>query len=82
MTGETLTFDALLKSDLWQEFEKAAQVERRHPIELLADVITDFLEAQKGVALFDDIESELQITGYTEDDAVELVKAYRDSRRK
>lgn len=82
MPGKTSTLDDLLQSDLWREFEQAARVKRRRPVELLADVIADFLEAQKGAALFDDIERDLQRTGYTEDDAVELVKAYRASRRK
>ncbi len=82
MPSDTLTLDTLLLSDLWREFEQAARVKRRRPVELLADVIADFLEAQQGVALFDDIERDLQHTGYTEDDTIELVKAYRASRRK
>jgi hypothetical protein len=48
---------------------------------LLADVIADFLETQEGVTIFDDIERDIRHTNYTEDDAVELVKIYRSSRR-
>ena len=82
MSSRTLTIDTLIQSDLWREFEKTARDKRRRPVELLADVIADFLATQEGTALFDDIEHDLRHTGYTEDDAVALVKAYRASRRK
>jgi hypothetical protein len=82
MPGRTLTLDTLMESDLWREFEKAATAKRRRPIDLLAEVIAEFLETQADIALFDDIERDIRATGYTEDDAVELVKAYRASRRK
>jgi hypothetical protein len=82
MTTKTLTLDTLIQSNLWREFEETARQKRRRPVELLADVIADFLETQEGVAIFDDLARDLQHTSYTEDDAVELVKAYRASRRK
>lgn len=82
MSSRTLTLDTLIQSDLWREFEKTAHDKRRRPVELLADVIADFLETQEGMALFDDIARDLHHTGYTEDNAVELVKSYRASRRK
>lgn len=78
----TKTLDTLMQSNLWREFEKTARNQRRRPIELLAEVIVDFLETQEGLAIFDDLARDIQHTGYTEDDAVELVKAYRASRRK
>jgi hypothetical protein len=82
MSTKTLTIDALIRSDLWDEFEKTARHKRRRPVELLADVIADFLETQEGITIFDDLERDLRHTGYTEDDAVELVKTYRATRRK
>ncbi len=82
MSSRTSTIDALIQSDLWREFEKTARNKRRRPVELLADVIADFLETQEGVAIFDDLERDIRRTGYTEDDAVEIVKSYRASRRK
>lgn len=82
MSSRTLTMDTLIQSDLWREFEKTAHDKRRRPVALLADVIADFLETQEGTAVFDAIERDLRHTEYTEDDAVALVKAYRDSRRK
>ncbi|MDT5123625.1 MAG: hypothetical protein QOC96_3107 [Acidobacteriota bacterium] len=82
MSTKTLTIDTLIQSDLWQEFEKTARHKRRRPVELLADVIADFLETQEGVAIFDDLERDIRHTAYSEDDAVEIVKSYRASRRK
>lgn len=81
MSSRTSAIDTLIESDLWREFEKAARSKRRRPVELLADVIADFLETQEGIAIFDDIERDIRHTGYTEDDAVEVVKIYRSSRR-
>jgi hypothetical protein len=82
MSSKSLTIDTLIQSNLWREFEKTARDKRRRPVELLADVIADFLETQEGTAIFDDIKGDLTNTDYTEDDAVELVRAYRTSRRK
>jgi hypothetical protein len=82
MSTKTLTIDTLIQSKLWHEFEKTARGKRRRPVELLADMIADFLETQEGVTIFDDIERDLRHRGYTENDAVELVKTYRTSRRK
>lgn len=82
MSTKTLTIDALIQSNLWHEFEKTARNKRRRPVELLADVIAEFLETQEGITIFDDLERDIRSTGYTEDDAVEIVKSYRASRRK
>jgi hypothetical protein len=82
MAHRTLTIDTLVQSDLWRAFEKTARDQRRRPVELLADVIAEFLEAQEGTTLFDDIEHDLRHTGYSEDDAVAVVKAYRAARGK
>jgi hypothetical protein len=82
MSTKPLTLDILIQSELWREFEKAARGKRRRPVELLAEVLADFLETQEGVTIFDDLERDISRTGYTEDDAVEIVKTYRASRRK
>ena len=44
MASKTITLDALTESDLWHEFEKTARDKRRRPVELLADMIADYLE--------------------------------------
>lgn len=82
MSSGTSAIDTLRQSDLWREFEKTARSKRRRPIELLADVIAEFLETQEGVGILDDIQADIRRTGYSEDDAVEIVKSYRSSRRR
>ena len=81
MSSGASEMDTLIQSKLWREFEKTARSKRRRPVELLADVIADFLEAQEGVGILDDIQADMRRTGYTEADAVEIVKSYRSSRR-
>jgi hypothetical protein len=81
MSSRTSAIDTLIQSSLWREFEKTARSKRRRPVELLADVIAEFLETQEGIAIFDDIGRDIRHTGYTEDDAVEIVRNYRSSRR-
>jgi hypothetical protein len=82
MSNKTPTIETFTQSNLWHEFEKTAREKRRRPVELLADVIADFLETQEGVSIFDDLENDLSNSDYTENDAVEIVKTYRQSRRK
>jgi hypothetical protein len=81
MSTTSSAIDTLVRSDLWREFEKTARSKHRRPVELLADVIADFLETQEGIAILDDVERNIRRKGYTEDDAVEIVRAYRSSRR-
>jgi len=82
MSSRTSAIDTLIQSNLWREFEKTARGKRRRPVELLADVIADFLETQEGDEIFSDVARDIGHTGYKESDAVEIVKNYRSSRRK
>jgi len=82
MSSRTSAIDTLIQSNLWREFEKTARGKRRRPVELLADVIADFLETQEGDEIFSDVARDIRHTGYKESDAVEIVKNYRSSRRR
>jgi hypothetical protein len=44
---------------------------------VLAQLMAEFIESQNDTQLFDAIEREGRKSGYTEDDAVELIRAYR-----
>lgn len=81
MSSGTSAIDTLIQSELWREFEKTARSKRRRSIELLADVIADFLETQEGIGILEEMKRDIRATGYSEDDAVEIVKRYRSSRR-
>ena len=82
MPSKSVTLDRLLESDLWREFEASAQKRRRRPVDVLAELMAEFVEAQNDVALFDSIGRDLRRASRTEDDSVEIVKAYRASRKR
>ena len=48
MSSRSSAIDTLIQSNLWREFEKTARNKHRRPVELLADLIADFLETQEG----------------------------------
>jgi hypothetical protein len=72
-----MTIEALLQSKLRREFEAAARSSKQQPAEVLAQLMAEFIESQSDTKLFDAIEREGRKSGYTEEDAVDLVRAYR-----
>jgi hypothetical protein len=72
-----MTIESLLQSNLRREFEAAARSSKQKPAEVLAQLMAEFIESQNDTQLFDAIEREGRKSGYTEDDAVELIRAYR-----
>jgi len=69
-----------IDSELWQEFELAAKQKRRNPLKLLADYMRESLEIWEHQELDGEIQKEARKSGYTEDDAVELVRQYQVAR--
>ncbi|MDQ3131612.1 MAG: hypothetical protein M3Q99_12735 [Acidobacteriota bacterium] len=53
----------------------------RNPVKLLSDYMKECLEIWEHERLDDEISKEAQKSGYTEDDAVELVRQYRREKR-
>lgn len=77
----TTTLESLLKTDLRRQFEDAARGSRRQPVEVLAELMAEYVESNSDTVLFDEIESEGRSRNeYTEDDAVELVRRARRER--
>lgn len=72
-----MTIEALLQSSLRREFEAAARSSKQKPVDVLAKLMAEFIESQGDSKLFDAIEREGHKSGYTEDDAVDLVRTYR-----
>ena len=72
MTTETLT-----KTSLWKQFEEEARRKRRNPLKLVTEYMKEQLEIWEDEALDREISRDAQKSGYTEDDAVELVRQYR-----
>ncbi len=76
MTTETLT-----KTPLWEQFEAAARRKRRSPVKLVTDYMKEQLEIWEDERLFEEMRHEAQKSGYTEDDAVEIVRQYRREKK-
>lgn len=72
-----MTNAELFKTNLWREFEAAAKAEKTNPIAVLKELIGDYVESRADSVLFDEIAEEGFRSGYTEDDAVELVRQAR-----
>lgn len=67
----------IFKTELWQEFERTAKAEKENPIEILTELLRDYVESRSDSVLFDKIAEEGFNSEYTEDDAVELVRRAR-----
>ena len=76
-----MTLEALLQSHLLRQFEAAARSAKKQPADVLAQLMAEYIESQSDTELFDTIEREGRKSGHSEDDAVELVRAYRQQAR-
>ena len=77
-----MTIEALLQSDLRREFEKAVRAVKKNPADELAVFMSEYIESQFDGELFDAVQRESNPHGYTEDDAVELVRKARREMQK
>ncbi|MGH9948129.1 MAG: hypothetical protein ACRD6X_13140 [Pyrinomonadaceae bacterium] len=69
-------------SPVWKQFETEAKKRRRNPVKIVVDLIKEQMEIWEDEALDRAIRRDVQKSGYTEDDAVELVRQYRREKRK
>ncbi len=67
----------LLKSPVWDEFQTAARRQRRDPRKLLMDYMREYLEICEDKRLDQEIQADARRSGYSEEDAVEIVKQLR-----
>jgi hypothetical protein len=72
-----MTTKTIDESPVWKQFETEAKKRRRNPVKLLLDLIKEQVEIWEHEKLDDEISIDAQKSGYTEDDAVNLVKQYR-----
>ncbi len=70
-----------LNSQLWEQFEQAAQEQRRNPLQLLQQVLQEYLAIYHDERLFRQLQREARRSGYREEDAVELVRQARQHKR-
>ncbi len=75
-----MTNAELFKTEIWREFEATAKSEKENPINLLIELMSEYLESHSDTVLFDEIAEEGLNSEYTEDDVVELVRQARRER--
>lgn len=72
-----MTTKTINDSPVWKQFETEAKKRRRNPVKLALDLLEEQMEIWEDESLDREISREAQKSGYTEDDAVELVRQYR-----
>jgi type IV secretory pathway component VirB8 len=77
-----MTLDTLLQTDLWREFQKQARTEKRSPVDLLGELIKEYLEIKEDATMHEAMSREARKSGYTEADAVDVVRQVRAMRKK
>ena len=76
-----MTLEALLKTELWHHFEQRARAARRRPADMLAELLREYLEIADDVTLNEAMRRDAQKSGYTQADAVTLVRRHRASKK-
>lgn len=66
----------------WEEFEQEARRHRRSPVRLIAEFMRECVESWEGQKLDADIRRSLRGSAYRPEDAVEIVREYRQEKRK
>lgn len=77
-----MTVESLMKTDLWQEFERRARRERQQPAQLLARLLREYLEISDDVRLNEEMRRDARRSRLAEADAVRLVKEHRAAKRR
>jgi hypothetical protein len=76
-----MTLETLLRTKLWHKFERGTRAARRQPADVLTKLVRDYLEAAEEVALNEAMRRDARRSGYTEADAVKLVREHRAAKR-
>ena len=73
--------ETYLDEPLWEEFKKEARQRRRNPVRLVTEYMRECLETWEYERVFEEIKRDTQTSGYTKEDAVELVRQFRAEKR-
>ncbi len=74
--------NTLIDSPVWKQFEEEARRQGENPVDLVTKYMNECLEVWEDEALDEEISRDVQESGYTEDDAVEIVRQYRQEKRR
>jgi hypothetical protein len=81
MRGIKVEREVKLNSQLWEQFEQAAQEQRRKPLQLLQQLLQEYLAIYQDEKLFRQMHREARRSRYREEDAVALVRQARQQKR-
>ena len=76
-----MTTKTIDESPVWKQFETEAKKRRRNPVKLVLELLKEQVEIWEHERLDDEIRKDAQKSGYTEDDAVELVRQLRREKK-
>jgi hypothetical protein len=73
--------NTLIDSPVWKQFEEEARRQGVDPVDLVTKYMNECIEVWEDEALDEEISDDVQKSGYTEDDAVEIVRQYRQEKK-
>jgi hypothetical protein len=71
----------LTESPVWKHFEEEARRQGEDPVDLVTKYMNECLEVWEDEALDEEISSDVQHSGYDEDNAVEIVRQFRQEKK-
>lgn len=77
-----MTVESLMKTELWQEFERRARRERQQPAALLARMMREYLEISDDLRLNEEMRRDARRSRNKEADAVRLVRQHRAAKKR
>jgi len=69
--------EAYFDTAVWEEFQKEARKRRLSPARMLTDYMRECLDGWEFEKLLKEMQRDARRSGYTEEDAVELVRQHR-----
>jgi hypothetical protein len=75
-----MSTNTLIESPVWKHFEEEARRQGEDPVDLVTKYMNECLEVWEDEALDEEISRDVQQSGYTEDDAVEIVRHHRQEK--
>jgi hypothetical protein len=74
--------NTLTDSPVWKQFEEEARRQGADPVDLVTKYMNECIEIWEDEALDDEISLDVQKSGFREDDAVEIVRQYRQEKKR
>lgn len=72
----------ILESPVWKQFEEEARRQGADPVDLVTKYMNECIEIWEDEALDEEISRDVQKSGHTEADAVEIVRQYRQEKKR